>query len=48
VFDRVVIDGQVGQSVENVSLSDDGVDEVGIAVELVLNDVVEDFEQEED
>lgn len=34
--------------VEHAALADDRVHEVGVAVELVLNDVVEDFQQEED
>lgn len=31
-----------------MSLPDDGVDQVGVAVELVLDDVVKDLQQEED
>ena len=32
---------------EHTAFAYDGVDEVGVAVELVLNDVVENLEQEE-
>jgi hypothetical protein len=32
----------------DLSFPDDGVHEVGVAVELVLDDVVEDLQQEED
>jgi hypothetical protein len=32
----------------NLSFSDDCVDEIGVSVELVLNDVVEDLQKKED
>lgn len=47
LVDRADVRRNVGQSMEHLPLADDRVDEVGIAVELVLNDVVEDLQQEE-
>ena len=48
LVDRAAVGGQVRQRVEHLPLAYDRVDEVGVAVELVLDDVVEHLEQEED
>lgn len=42
------VGGQVGQLVEDSTLTDDGIDQVGITIKLVLDNVVEDLQKEED
>lgn len=48
LIDGLLIGGQVEELKENGSFAYDRVDEVRVAVELILNHVVEYLEQEED
>ena len=46
--DASTICWQICKSVQNLSFSDDGVNQIRVSIELVLNDVIEHFQEEED
>ena len=47
-LNRGRVSGQIREGVKSHSLPNDGVDQLRVAIKLVLNDVVENFQQEED
>lgn len=47
LLDRLGVGGQIEELEETLPLSNDSIDEIRIAVELILNHVVEYLEQEE-